>query len=59
MFALAVDRLLSLGQQVHEQRRKTRAHDMRRYALVARTEACTSAPMREVDGADRVSWGAV
>ena len=39
MFALAVDRLLSLGQQVHEQRRKTRAHDIRRYALVARTEA--------------------
>jgi hypothetical protein len=37
MSGLAVDRLLSLGQQVHAQRRKTRAHETRRYALVAKT----------------------
>jgi hypothetical protein len=59
MSAPAVDRLLSLGQQVHEQRRKTRAHDIRRYALVARTEASTAAPMREDDSADRGQVGAV
>jgi hypothetical protein len=59
MSGLAVNRLLSLGQQIHEQRRKTRAHETRRYALIARTWASTAASMREDDGADRVGWAAV